>query len=74
MAGKSTATPLELIQLAAELPAFIGRPQAAKLIGYSVRSLDRDIEAGRLALYRIGRGRVLRVRTADVLALVERVA
>lgn len=70
----TTATPPELAAIAADLPPFIGYSVASKLTTLSVRSLKRETEAGRLPCYRLGRARVLRVRTADVLALVERVA
>lgn len=53
---------------------FVGYPQAAELLGCSVRTLKRLTADGQLPCYRIGRTRTLRVKTADVLALVERVA
>lgn len=74
MAHKIATTPPELAALAADLPSFISYPDAAKLTTLSVRSLKRESEAGRLPCYRLGRARVLRVRTADALALIERVA
>lgn len=75
MAPKTVVTAIpELATMAANLPPFIGYPEASKLTTLSVRSLKRESDAGRLPCYRIGRARVLRVRTADVLALVERVA
>lgn len=74
MPKPTTATPPELAAIAAELPPFIGYAEASKLTTLSVRSLKRESDAGRLPCYRIGRARVLRVRTADVLGLVERVA
>lgn len=69
-----TAPPPELVTLAAELPTFISFTKAAELTTLSRRSLEREVEGGRLACYRIGRARAFRLRTADVLALVERVA
>lgn len=75
MAPRTVATtPPELAAIAAGLPPFIGYPEASKLTTLSVRSLKRETDAGRLPCYRLGRARVLRVRTADVLALIERVA
>lgn len=53
---------------------FIGYPAAAKITGASVRTLKRETKAGKLPCYRVGSARVLRLKTADVLALVERVA
>ncbi len=44
-------------------------PEASKLSGRGQRSLRDDIRAGRLRGYRAGRS--VRVRRADVLALVE---
>jgi excisionase family DNA binding protein len=64
----------ELLELAKSHPAMIGYPEAAKLTGSSVRTLKRLTAAGDLPCYRVGRARVLRVRTADVVALVQRVA
>lgn len=64
----------ELTNAAAELGPFITYRQAAPLVGASVRTLRRETERGKLPLYRVGSARVLRLRTADVLALVERVA
>lgn len=49
-------------------------PIAAKITSASVRTLKRETAAGRLPCYQIGRARALRVKTADVLALVQRVA
>lgn len=49
-------------------------PVAAELIGVSERTLKRETKRGNLPCYRIGSARCLRVKTADVMALVERVA
>lgn len=62
------------VDLVEHHPTFLSYPQAAELTSASVRTLKRETEAGRLPCYRIGRTRTLRVKTADVLALVERVA
>lgn len=69
-----TTTPPELAAVAEQLGTFATYQQAAEMLGTSVRTLRRATEAGELPLYRVGRARVLRLRTADVLALVERVA
>lgn len=53
---------------------FISRPMAARLTGTSSRTISRMIDDGVIPLYKIGPRRALRVRTADVLGLVERVA
>ena len=57
-----------------EVGPLITRATAAKLIGSSERTIGRQIDAGLLKLYKIGRARSLRVKTADVLDLVEWVA
>ncbi len=64
----------ELLELAETYPSMIGYPEAAKLTGSSVRTLKRLTDVGDLPCYRVGRARVLRLRTLDVLALVRRVA
>lgn len=64
----------ELAAAAAECGTFITYQDAAPLVGVSVRTLRRETERGKLPLYRVGSARALRLRTADVLALVERVA
>lgn len=53
---------------------FIGYPTAATITACSVRTLKRLTAAGQLPAYRIGRARVLRLKTEDVVALIERVA
>jgi len=52
----------------------ISYPVAAEISGASIRTLKRLSQSGHLPCYRIGPARVLRVKTADVLALIERVA
>lgn len=64
----------ELAQLTAEYGRLISYAQAAEITTASVRTLKRLTAAGDLPCYRIGRARVLRVRTADVYALIRRVA
>lgn len=53
---------------------YLTRQEMAKLLGISLRTVNREIAAGQLRLYRIGHGRNLRVKTLDALNLVERVA
>lgn len=53
---------------------YITYPVAAAITTASVRTLKRLTAAGELPCYRIGRARVLRVKTEDVAALIERVA
>ncbi len=53
---------------------FITYPQAAEITTASVRTLKRLTAAGELPCYRVGRARVLRLKTEDVAALIERVA
>ncbi len=64
----------ELTNAAADIGTFCTYPEAASLLDVSVRTLRRETERGKLPLYRVGSARALRLRTADVLALVERVA
>lgn len=76
MIKTSTATTPDL---AAELLAkykrqFMTRKEAADELGFSVRTINRMIDAGELAAYQVGRSRSLRLRTADVAALVSRAA
>lgn len=52
----------------------VGFKAAAKIAGCSERTIRRLVEQGELPCYRVGSARVLRVKTVDVLALVERVA
>jgi len=64
----------ELASLATEFGQFVTYTQAAGITTASVRTLKRLTSAGDLPCYRIGRARALRLRTADVVALIERVA
>lgn len=61
-------------ELEAEFGRWISYPQAAEITTASVRTLKRLTQAGDLPCFRIGRARVLRLRTADVANLIERVA
>lgn len=72
---RATFTPV--IDLQAALDEFghsVSLSDAARLAGCSRRTIERCIERGELPLYRIGSTRTLRARTADVVALFERVA
>lgn len=64
----------EIAALIAEHGTFVSYPQAAEITTASVRTLKRLTAVGDLPCYRIGRARVLRLKTADVAALVQRVA
>ena len=70
---KTTMNP-ELAALIDEYGRLITYPQAAELTGASVRTLKRETQNGRLPCYRVGSARVLRLKTADGYALIERVA
>ena len=71
----SAGTPV-LVQLLGSDPACLAEnaAQAAELTGASVRTLKRETQNGRLPCYRVGSARVLRLKTADGYALIERVA
>ncbi len=56
--------------LEAEYGRFVTYPQAAEIPTASVRTLRRLTDVGDLPAYRIGRARVLRLKTADVAALI----
>lgn len=53
---------------------LVSFPQAAKITSTSVRTMKRLAERGEIRVYRIGRTRVYRLRTADVAQLLQRVA
>jgi hypothetical protein len=57
-----------------EYGPLVTRKTAAKIIGSSERTVGRQVDAGRLKLYKVGCARSLRVKTTDVLALQQRVA
>lgn len=73
MARTNTPNP-ELAALIAEYGRFVSYPKAADITTASVRTLKRLTAAGDLPAYQIGRARVLRLKTADVAALIQRVA
>lgn len=73
-AQKTGLTGPEVQALIEEHGRFITYPTAAEITTLSVRSLKRETAAGNLPMYQIGRGRSYRLKTADVAALIERVA
>ena len=64
----------ELSELTAQYGRYVTYPQAAEITTASVRTLKRETAAGRLPCYQVGSARALRLKLADVLALVQRVA
>lgn len=64
----------ELKRLIDEYGRLVTYPQAAKITAASTRTLKRETAAGRLPCYKVGEARVLRVKTADLFALIRRVA
>ncbi|MDU5025244.1 MAG: hypothetical protein E6261_03995 [Cutibacterium avidum] len=52
----------------------ITRIQAGKITGTSERTIGRLIDAGQLKLYKVGCARALRLKTTDVLDVLEQVA
>lgn len=73
MASKTTIDP-ELQALLDEHGTYVKYSVAAKICGCSAKTLQRLTRDGQLPLYTIGRSRTHRVRTADVAALIRRVA
>ena len=69
-----TLSRAERAAIIAEHGTFISYPKAAEITTASVRTLKRLTADGQLACYNIGRTRTLRVKTADVLDLIVRVA
>ncbi|MGD8214040.1 helix-turn-helix domain-containing protein [Aestuariimicrobium sp. Y1814] len=61
-------------ELESEFGRYLTYPQAAQVTTASVRTLKRLTQAGELPCYQIGRTRTLRLRTADVAALIRQVA
>lgn len=53
---------------------FVSKSQASEIISCSERTIGRQIEQKLLNLYTVGRSRTLRLKTVEVLALMERVA
>lgn len=64
----------DLAALLEEYGTYVSYPTAAKITSCSVRTLKRATESGDLPCYTVGRSRTLRVKTADVHALMRRVA
>jgi len=67
-------TTRDIDELIAKYGRFVSYPVAAEITTTSVRTLKRLTAAGELPCYQVGRARVLRLKTADVAALVRRVA
>ena len=65
---------LDLESLVTKYGNLVSYPQAAEITSASVRTLKRETADGNLPCYAVGRSRTLRLRTADVAALVRRVA
>lgn len=68
---KMTAEALELVE---QYGTYVSYPTAAKITTASERTLKRLTALGQLPCYKIGRARVLRLKTVDVAALIQRVA
>ncbi|MBB1510608.1 hypothetical protein [Tessaracoccus sp. MC1756] len=64
----------EVQELVDQYGLYVSYPTAAKITTASERTLKRLTARGQLPCYTIGRTRVLRLRTADVVALIRRVA
>ncbi len=73
MIAATRSVSAELAELIAQYGRFVTYPQAAEITTASVRTLKRLTAAGDLPAYRIGRARVLRLKTEDVLGLIEKV-
>jgi len=64
----------ELQDLIAKHGTMVSYPVAAEICTVSARTLKRLTANGDLPCYRIGRSKALRVKTADVYGLIQRVA
>ncbi len=71
---RKSAGALDVAALVAEHGNLVSYPTAAVIVGASVRTLKRLTASGELPVYAVGRTRTLRLKTADVAALVRRVA
>lgn len=69
-----TATDPTLAELVDTYGMWVSYATAAKITSVSTRTLRRLTERGELPCYAPGSTRTLRLRTADVAALMERVA
>jgi excisionase family DNA binding protein len=74
MANSATTTPDLAAELTKVYGRFMTRADAARELAFSVRTINRMINDGELHAYQVGSRRSLRLRTADVAALVSRVA
>lgn len=72
MATKSQPN-AELAALIERHGAYVGFPAAAEITTLSVRTLKRLVDRGDLPGYRVGRTRVYRLKTADLMAMFERI-
>ena len=64
----------EIAQLIQDHGVYLSVPQAAELVAVSAKTINRMIQRGELHAYQIGKARIVRVKTADVLDLVQQVA
>lgn len=74
MSRTATLTTTLSQELEDEFGRFMSVPDVAKVTATSESTVRRWVAAGALELYKWGPTRTLRVRTADVAALVQRVA
>lgn len=74
MASKTTTNPNFAEDFADRYGRFMTRTDAARELAFSVRTINRLIADGELHAYQVGSRRSLRLRTADVAAIVSRVA
>ncbi|HMQ77821.1 MAG TPA: helix-turn-helix domain-containing protein [Flavobacteriales bacterium] len=72
--NNSRATILDLDEAVQLHGRFITYPTAALLLSTSARTLKRLTARGELPCYRIGRTGAMRVKTEDVLNLIQQVA
>jgi len=64
----------DIQDLIAKHGKMVSYPTAAEITTVSVRTLKRLTANGDLPVYRIGRSKALRLKTADVAKLIQRVA
>lgn len=64
----------DIQDLIAKYGKMVSYPTAAEITTVSVRTLKRLTANGDLPCYRIGRSKALRLKTADVAKLIQRVA
>ena len=71
--ARDVSTP-ETRQLIQDHGVYLSVPQAAELVAVSAKTITRMIQRGELHAYQVGKSRIVRVKTADVLDLVRQVA